>query len=203
MSGYFKRSPIRLKWYLSHWKGYVVNHEWLNEREKYHAVIFFKALKRLDQDELIFLQNKYYTNVPSKSNIETDLIETYKQHSDETMANQLGMDVKAYREKRVRLEGKLKRIVAEVQKEQNLLIANESEEFKLKVGQFYLKSYEVGFMGKLSADYTFTQDGRIAKVFQKDDPLAEEFVSRLKMEKEPVKDDKEDYFFYPIYNWKK
>ncbi|MGM0259663.1 hypothetical protein [Enterococcus sp. AZ102] len=203
MSTYYKKSPIRLKWYLSHWKGYVVNREWLSERERYFAVIFFKSLKRLDQEELIFLKEKYYTDIPSKSNIETDLIETYKQHSDETMANQLGMDVKDYREKRVRLENKLKRIIEEVQQEQNLLITNEAEEFTLKAGKLYLKSYDMSFLGRISPDYVLTQDGKQAKIFHKDDESVDEFIFKLGMEKEPIKESEYDYIFNCVYHWKK
>lgn len=201
MSTFFKKSPIRLKWYLSHWKGYVINREHLSERERYFAVIFFKSLKRLDHEEFMFLKEKYYTDIPSKSNIETDLIETYKQHSDETMANKLGIKVNDYKIKRIRLENKLKRIIEEVQKEQNLLITNEAEEITLKAGNLYLKSYDKSFLGRISPDYVLTQDGNQAKVFHKDDPLVEAFIFRLGMEKEPVKESEYDYIFNCVYHW--
>ncbi|WP_251854294.1 hypothetical protein [Enterococcus italicus] len=54
----------------------------------------------------------------------------------------------------------------------------------------------------LSTDYIFTQDGRQAKVFHKDDKLAKDFIYRLGMEKEPVKERKHDYDFDCVYQGK-
>ena len=196
MTVYYEDLPIRLKWYLVHWKYYVTNHEWLSDNEKYIALIFFKSLKQLNKDELIFLKEKYYTDVSSKRNPRTGLIESYKQHSDDTMANKMAMKLKDYKAQRIMIESKLKAIMKEVHKEQNKGILEELDEFTLKLGNLYLKSFEIDSIGAISPDYVFTQDGKRAKVFKAGDPIEKELVRKLKLEREPIKD---EYFYYKNY----
>lgn len=193
--------PIRLKWFFAHWKGYVVNREWLSERERYAALIFFKGLKQLDQEELIFLREKYYTDRPAQENFSTGISKTYLQYSDEVMAMKSDMSIREYRKKRVRIEKKLEMVLHKVKEEQKEYVTNQAEEFKLKAGKLYLKSFQLSVLGRVLPEYVLTQDGTQAKVFQKDDELARRFVSKLGMEKEPIKENRYDYDYECIVNW--
>ncbi|HPR80868.1 MAG TPA: hypothetical protein PK268_03030 [Enterococcus sp.] len=93
-------------------------------------------------------------------------------------------------------------ILQKVKQEQKEYLSNQAEEFTLKTGRLYLKSFEVTALGRILPDYVLTQDGRQAKVFHKDDKLAKDFIYRLGMEKEPVKERKHDYDFDCVYQWK-
>ncbi len=202
MTVYYEYLPIRLRSHLIHWKYYVTNHEWLTDEQKYFALIFFKALKRLNKDELIFLKEKFYTDNPSKRNQRTGLVESYKPYSDKVMADQMGIETKDYTARRLQIEAKLKAIMKEVHKEQNKGILEELDEFTLKLGNLYLKSFEIHSIGAVSPDFIFTQDGKRAKVFQKDDPIEKELVRALKLEREPIKDNYvyfESYVMYDIW----
>lgn len=194
--------PIRLKWFFAHWKGYVINREYLSERERYAALIFFKGLKQLDQEELTLLKEKYYTDRPAQANFITGISKTYLQYSDEVMAMKLDMSIRDYRMKRIKIEKKLEMILHKAKQEQKEYLSNQAEEFTLKTGRLYLKSFEVTLLGRILPDYILTQDGRQAKVFHKDDKLAKDFIYRLGMEKEPVKERKHDYDFDCVYQWK-
>ena len=196
MTVYYKDFPIRLKWYLIHWKYYVTNHEWLSDNEKYIALIFFKALKQLNKDELIFLKEKYYTDVPSKRNQRTGFIESYKPYSDKAMADKLAVETNDYTAQRLQIEAKLTAIIKTIHKEQNKEILKKLDEFTLKLGKLYLKSFEIDSIGAISPDYVFTQDGKRAKVFKAGDPIERELVRKLKLEREPIKD---EYFYYRNY----
>lgn len=196
MTVYYKDFPVRLKWYLIHWKYYVTNHEWLSDNEKYIALIFFKALKRLNKDELIFLKEKYYTDVPSKRNPRTGFIESYKPYSDKAMADKMGIETKDYTVQRLQIEAKLTAIIKTIHKEQNKEILEKLDEFTLKLGKLYLKSFEIDSIGAISPDYVFTQDGKRAHVFKAGDPIEKELVRKLKLEREPMKD---EYFYYKNY----
>lgn len=196
MTVFYKDFPVRLKWYLIHWKYYVTNHEWLSDNEKYIALIFFKALKQLNKDELIFLKEKYYTDVPSKRNQRTGFIESYKPYSDKAMADKMGIETKDYTAQRLQIEAKLTAIIKTIHKEQNKEILEKLDEFTLKLGKLYLKSFEIDSIGAISPDYVFTQDGKRAKVFKAGDPIEKELVRKLKLEREPMKD---EYFYYKNY----
>lgn len=196
MTVYYKDFPVRLKWYLIHWKYYVINHEWLSDNAKYIALIFFKALKQLNKDELIFLKEKYYTDVPSKRNQRTGFIESYKPYSDKAMADKMGIETKDYTAQRLQIEAKLTAIIKTIHKEQNKEILEKLDEFTLKLGKLYLKSFEIDSIGAISPDYVFTQDGKRARVFKAGDPIEKELVRKLKLEREPIKD---EYFYYRNY----
>lgn len=89
--------PIRETYYLNHWYYYKKHLKELDPLEVTNARRLFRGLKGLDPEERDFLALKYDQGM--------------KRPIDKAIADELGMSLKAYREKRRIIQEKLKEIM--------------------------------------------------------------------------------------------
>lgn len=154
----------------------------------------FRSLKRLDEKEVRFLGEKYYTDDPSGVCMGSALVDRYKPRSDREMAEALGVDKLNYTMKRREITKKLTKIISEETKTFNIGVREKLERYWLKCGKLYLKEYqEVGGI-YLEPNFVFTQDNKQALIFNYGDQLAELLEVYLGLTKEPLS----DFSHYPI-----
>lgn len=179
-------TEIRVDWYLTRWKGFVMNRHELDERMQACATVFFRSLKRLDEKEVRFLGEKYYTDESSGVCMGSALVDRYKPRTDQQMAGALGVDKKSYTSKRVEITTKLRKIILEETQLFNQGVRKKLERYWLKCGKLYLKEYqEVGGI-YLEPNFVFTQDNKQALIFNYGDQLAELLEIYLGLIKEPL-----------------
>lgn len=190
----FVRMDIRIDWYLRHWKGFVVNRYELNDRIQACATVFFRSLKRLDEKEVRFLGEKYYTNDKSGIVDTRPTIDSYKPRSDQQMAEALGVDKLSYATKRREIIDKLRQAIKEETKAFNDGVRERLERYWLKCGKLYLKEYKEVDGTYLEPNFVFTQDNKQALIFNYGDQLPEILEMYLGLVKEPLG----DFSHYPI-----
>lgn len=103
--------------------------------------------------------------------------------SDLNMAVLKNMDVDEYRKRRIEIESKLICEIQKLNKEHEKNIIEDATEFVLMMGELYLKTYKVSYLGILKDEITFTIDGSKAKVFKKEDSEANKLISALNLKK--------------------
>lgn len=87
-----------VKYYLSRWYYFDTHMDYLNEVDLIKMKILYKSLKELSSEERKFLADKYR-------------VERRPYIKDIAIAIEIGMPIKAYQEKRIRIEDKLRPIL--------------------------------------------------------------------------------------------
>lgn len=175
--------PQRL---LPQWKALVENRSHLDEKEKRSAKVLFTALKEMDTEDIRFLSGKYYQSEqggyedPSREGC----YKTYKPVSDKRRAIVSGMTIDKYRKKRVEVENRLRAKLLEVNNKLLAIDRDNLEVYVLKLGDLYLKHYEISFLGHISNEFTFTQEKEKAAKFDKSSKAGMELIRTMHLTKE-------------------
>ncbi|HPI99939.1 MAG TPA: hypothetical protein PLN65_03665 [Enterococcus sp.] len=175
--------PQRL---LPQWKALVENRSHLDEGEKRSAKILFSALKEMDKEDIQFLSAKYYQSEQGgrEHPLREGYYKTYKPISDQKMAIVSGITSDKYREKRLKVENRLRAKLLEVNHKLLAIDRENLEVYVLKLGDLYLKDYEISSLGYISKEFTFTQESEKATKFDKSSKVGMELIRTMHLTKE-------------------
>lgn len=175
---------MRAKFLLCSWLGYMECSKDLNEYQKKDATILFNSLKQLDKEEVDFLADKYVKNIAKRCYGRYNLTFHIVPKTDKEMGKVYGMDEKAYRTKRAKLENKLQRKINKTLIDYKEKQIEQQERFCLSMDNLYLKDYRLSIFGARIQELSFTADPSTAKVFLKNEKVDE---VRLLMQRTQLK----------------
>lgn len=181
----------RAKFYLGMWPGLMECRNELNDHHRQLAKVLFKSLATMEKEEVSFLAEKYL-----KGERKTQYSPAYDAYmgrlpvSDRVLADRNGMTEKEYRDKRVKVEKRLQKLINQYANEVEEETRQELSTYVLRTGKLYLKHYEVGFLGEVKEELIFTQDKSHAKIFSNE--VGEKIATELGL----IKEEPEDSSFY-------
>ena len=131
-------------YHLRRWNGYVTYKDILNNRQRKEAGQFFRAIQKLEKDEIRLLHEKYVTT--DWVTFDRNLCVMFNNRSipDEILAKKHHKNLDKYRFERRSIERKLQRFMIEEKNKSDEKEAQGLDQFIMIIGDgLYLKSYEV------------------------------------------------------------
>lgn len=169
----------KTKYYLVRWRYYQENINALNEAGREQAMVLFKALNKLEKEEIELLASKYLqSDEQANYNEFIGAYETCVPITDEVLATRAGMKQSAYSKKRAKIEKKLFYHVTQLVNLQEKAMVGE---YCLTYGRMYLKSFRVHGDGRLFETLEFTLDPSKAYLFDADSKEGEILEQALRL----------------------
>ncbi|WP_427813519.1 hypothetical protein ACQKTA_09085 [Enterococcus sp. 22-H-5-01] len=85
--------------------------------------------------------------------------------TDSVLTDRMGINVKEYRDARIRAENRLRIQLKQYADEIEASVRQELPSYVLRMNSLYLKRYEIGMFDQVKEEIVFTQDKSQAKVF--------------------------------------